>query len=213
MKFEELQRIVGKEPVFETGLLLAGETNPATVRSQLSRFVASGRLLQLRRGLYAMAPPFDKVRPHSFLVANRLIRASYVSLQSALFFYGLIPEHVPVVTSVTTLRPWHWENPLGSLEFRHIDPDLFYGYRSVDLGEGQIAMVATAEKALLDLVHLEPGASNPAYLDELRLENMEILDLKKLGQIAEDSGRPKFRRAAELIAKLAAVEAAEYELV
>lgn len=213
MKFEELQRIVGKEPVFETSLLMAGTVNPATVRSQLSRFVASGRLIQLRRGVYAFAPPFEKVRPHPFLIANRMVRASYVSLQSALYYYGLIPEHVQATTSVTTLRPWHWDNPLGSFDFRRIDGNLFFGYRFADLGNGQVAAVATPEKALLDLVYLESGADDPDYLDELRLEDLEILDLEQLKQMAVDTGKPKLMRAAERIARLAAAEAEEYETV
>lgn len=91
MKFEQLLAAVGDEPVFETGLLLAGEVDPSDVRRQLSRWVASGRLFQLRRGLYALAPPFQKVLPHPFLVANRLVGGSYVSLQSALAHHGLIP--------------------------------------------------------------------------------------------------------------------------
>ncbi|MFH1314516.1 MAG: type IV toxin-antitoxin system AbiEi family antitoxin domain-containing protein, partial [Candidatus Eisenbacteria bacterium] len=78
MEFLELIEIVGDEPVFETGLLLAGEVDPADVRRQLSRWTKAGRLYQLRRGLYALAPPFQKVKPHPFLIANRMVRASYV---------------------------------------------------------------------------------------------------------------------------------------
>jgi len=48
---------------------------------------------------------YYKVKPHPFVVANRMVRGSYVSCQSALAHYGLIPEHVPVVTSITTARP------------------------------------------------------------------------------------------------------------
>jgi len=70
MNFERLLRIVGDEPVFETGLLLAGEVDPRHVRRQLSRWVRAGRLYQLRRGLYALAPPYRKVKPHPFLIAN-----------------------------------------------------------------------------------------------------------------------------------------------
>jgi len=114
MEFERLLEIVGDEPVFETGLLLAGDVNPANVRRQLSRWVKAGRLSQLRRGLYVLAPPFQKVKPHPFLLANRLKPSSDVSLQSALAFYGLIPEAVLEVTSVTTTRPAHWETALGS---------------------------------------------------------------------------------------------------
>ena len=95
MKFSELQALVQSEPVFETGLLLAGDVDPADVRKQLSRWTKAGKLLQLRRGLYALAPPYQKTIPATFGVANRLKPASYVSLQSALSHYGMIPEHVP----------------------------------------------------------------------------------------------------------------------
>ena len=94
MKFTSLLDIVGDEPVFETGLLLAGAIDPGNVRRQLSRWTKAGHLYQLRRGLYALAPPFQKVKPHPFVVANRLMPASYVSLQSALRHYGLIPDIV-----------------------------------------------------------------------------------------------------------------------
>src|SRR3954466_2221215 len=99
MKFEELLEIVADDPLFETGVLLAGDVDPANVHRQLSRWVRAGRLHQLRRGLYAVAPPFQKVRPHPFLIANRLVPGSYVSLQSVLANSSLIPESVPVTTS------------------------------------------------------------------------------------------------------------------
>jgi len=86
-----------------------------------------------------------------------MLPASYISLQSALAYYGMIPEHVPVTTSVTTSRPAHWETPLGIFDFRHIQVDFFDGYRLIDLSEKQQAFIARLEKALLDLVYLEPG--------------------------------------------------------
>jgi predicted transcriptional regulator of viral defense system len=211
MDFNRLQEIVGKEPAFETGLLLAGATDPAAVRRQLSRFVGSGRLFQLRRGLYVLAPPFQKVKPHPFVLANRIGRASYVSRQSALSYHGLIPEHVPVVTSVTTLRPGRWETPLGAFGYRHIKSGFFYGYRMVELGEGQAALVASPEKALLDLIYLQPASDSQAYLRELRLENLERLDLDELKRLAAASGRPKLCRAARLVEEMARSEAEEYE--
>jgi len=124
MEFARLIEIVGEEPAFETGFLLAGEVDPNDVRKQLSRWTQAGRLYQLRRGLYALAPPFQKVKPHPFVIANHLVPNSYVSCQSALAHYGLIPEYVPVTTSVRTARPARWDTPLGSFEFRHIKVDL-----------------------------------------------------------------------------------------
>lgn len=211
MKFQDVLALVGDEPVFETGLLLAGDVNPADVRRQLSRWVRDGRLYQLRRGLYAFAPPFQKVRPHPFVIANRIAPASYVSCQSALAHYGLIPEYVPVTISVTTARPGRRETPLGVYEFHHIQPALWRGYRLTDLGGGQRAFLATPEKALIDLIYLHPGADSPDYLRELRLQNLERLNQNDLRRWASLADRPKLTRAVEHVIALARTEAEEYE--
>lgn len=211
MKFADLLAIVADEPVFETGLLLAGDRDPGDLRRQLSRWVAAGRLHRLRRGLYALAPPYRKVRPHPFLVANRLQRGSYVSLQSALAHHGLIPEHVPVTTSVGSGATRRWRNPLGSFDYRHLAPGLVSGYQYLEVADSQWAFVARPEKALLDLVYLVPGADRKEYLRELRLQNLEILDPDALAGAAEAFGKPKLRRATRRVAALATVERREYE--
>ena len=209
MEFSQLLEIVGSDPVFESGLLLAGAVDPIDVRRQLSRWTKSGRLYQLRRGLYALAPPFQKVKPHPFVVANRMMRSSYVSLQSALGHYGLIPDIVPVTTSITTGRPNRWDTPLGVYTFRHIKTELFSGYRLLALGGNQQAFVATPEKALLDLIHLQPGGDAPEYLRELRLQTLDKLDLESLQLQAEQASSPKLRRAAASVLK--EVQSEEYE--
>ena len=76
MKWEGLLAIVGHEAVFSSALLLSGRVSAAQVRLQLTRWVQRGRLIQLRRGLYALAPAWRKVEPHPFLVANKLQRGS-----------------------------------------------------------------------------------------------------------------------------------------
>ena len=210
MEFTELLEIIQDEPLFETGILLSGDVNPREIRRQLSRWRQAGKIYQLRRGLYCLAPPFQKVTPHPFLVANRLLPASYVSLQSALAYYGMIPEYVPLATSITTSRPGQWETPLGTFDFRHIQVDFFYGFRFVDLGETQQAFIATPEKALLDLVYLEPGADTHAYLSELRLNNLEQLDWQRLERFVREIEKPKLIRAMAAIRELAGEEA-EFE--
>lgn len=211
MDFEELLRVVGEEPLFESGLLLAGQADAAGVQRQLSRWKRAGKIVQLRRGLYALSPPFQKARPHPFLVANRLAAGSYVSCQSALAYYGLIPEYTLLVTSVTTARPAGWETPLGSYAFQHIQKSLFYGYRLLDLGGGVQAFVALPEKALLDLVYLRPGGDSLTFLAGLRLQNLERLDLQSLERLAKRSGKPKLLRAARIAGELAEIESMEYE--
>ena len=215
MEFERLLELVGEEPVFETALLLAGKVNPDIVCLQLIRWTKSGRVFQLRRCLYAIAPPYQKVKPQSFLIANRLQRASYVSGQSALAFYGMIPDTVQATLSVTAGRPERLETPLGVFEFRHVKPELLRGYRMTALHGPKIpeqqALVATPEKALLDLVYLQPGGDHLVYLRELRLQNLERLDLDALRRQAETFNTPKLRRAVKAIIGLAQSETQEYE--
>ncbi|MCX6030575.1 MAG: hypothetical protein NT169_14910 [Chloroflexi bacterium] len=211
MKFAELVQVVGDEPVFETGLLLAGNVSLADVQRQLSRWTAAGRLYQLRRGVYALAPPFQRIRPHPFTVANHLVHGSYVSCQSALAYYSLIPEYTPVTTSVTTARAGQWDTPLGSYAYRHIQVALLHSYRLIEVSSGQSAFVATPEKALLDLIYLRPGGDAPDYLRELRLQNLDRLNLDELDRLAERIGSPKLRRAVAHVQNLAHAEVTEYE--
>jgi len=211
MKFERLLSIVGGHPLFETGLLLAGDVDSNDVRRQLARWVRTGRVIQLRRGLYTLAPPYRKGAPHPFVVANALVTGSYVSVQTALAFYGLIPEYVSLTISITPRRPAEWHTPLGDFRFHHLASRLFFGYRQIDFPEGQTAFVATPEKALLDLVHLTPGGDTLAYLRELRLQNLERLNHARLREFARRSAKPKWRRATEQIIRLAEEEQVGYQ--
>ncbi len=199
MKWDELLGLVGREPVFTSSLLQAGRASSALVRLQLTRWVESGRVIRLRRGLYILAPPYRKVEPHPFVVANALRKNSYVSLQSALAHHGLIPEYVPMVTSVTTARPEQLRTELGEYTFKHIRREFFFGYRHVEFSRGQGAFIATPEKALLDLVYLTPHGEAEEYLRGLRLQNMETIDSTVLTEFAGRMGKPKLARAARRV--------------
>jgi len=199
MKFSDLLELVGSQPAFESSLLLAGDVNPGYVQRQLSGWVDEDRLIQLRRGLYVLAPTYRKTHPHPFLLANLIRKGSYVSLQSRLEHAGFIPEQVPVVTSVWTGRPGEVRTPLGRFLYRHIKPDLLFGYAPEGVSEKQEALLAAPEKALLDLVHLTPGGDAPAFLKELRLEGISRLSPEELRDLADRAGSPKLERAADVL--------------
>lgn len=211
MTFEDLLTLVGQAPLFDTGLLLAGDVNPDYLRRQLSEWVNSGKLWQLRRGLYTLAPPYQKTPPHPFVVANHMVAGSYVSLQTALGYYGLIPEHVPAVTSVTTRRAGEWENAVSRFIFRHIQSSLFFGYGRIEVSSGQFTFVAAREKALMDLIYLTPGGDSPAFLESLRLQNLDHFDLAQFRRFAEEIDKPKLYRAAEAVSRIVTAERDAYE--
>lgn len=201
MKFSELLEIVEDEPVFETGFLMAGRSPEPGLPAQLSRWRRSGRLFRLRRGLYSLAPPYRKLIPHPFLVANRLVPGSYVTGLSALAFAHAIPEFVPEVTSCGPGRQHLRTTPLGRYSFRYLKADMRRGYRLMNLGPEQSAFVASPEKAFLDLVHLQPGGDDPAWIGELRL-NVENLSTDVMRDLASSLGRPKLTRAAARVRAL-----------
>lgn len=212
MEFDSLLKIIGDDPIFTSSLLLAGNVDPKQIRIQLSRWVKAGKIHQIRRGLYAIAPPYQKKHPHPFLVANHLQSASYVSLQSALSFYGLIPEVVNITTSVSTGRPERLETPLGPYEFRHIKTALFFGYRMTELGE-QSAFVASPEKALLDLIYLQAGGGAMPYLGELRLQNLDQVNKETLKQQAAKFKSQKINHAVKNILHIMSGELDQFEVL
>lgn len=211
MKYEELLEFLGDEPVFDSSLLRAGDVDRAGVASQLSRWVSTGKLLQLRRRIYGVPETRRRREPHSFETANLLVRPSYVSLEAALSFHGLIPEAVFTTTSVTRARPALFRTPLGDFDYRHVSQGHFWGYQNTEVAPGVSALVARPEKALLDLVYLRPHGDDPAFLRGLRLERLELLDMAKLEAMARRTGKPKLVRAARRIAEIAAHYATEYE--
>lgn len=195
MKWEYLLKIVGKEPVFNSSLLKTGTIDPTDLGRQLSRWVKSGKLIQLRRGLYTLSPEYRKTSPHPFYVANKLVRGSYVSLQSALEYYSLIPEYVPNITSVTTVRPGTYSTPLGFYIYKHVKKSMFFDFTLIDMGESQSVFIARPEKALIDLLYLTSGADSLAYLEGLRLQNLDNLNINYLKELAEKTGSKKLKKA------------------
>lgn len=211
MKFIELLTIVGDESVFSPTLLLTNSANPPDIYRQISRWVSAGKLIQLRRSLYMVATPYRKQNVHPFLIANRMKNASYVSLQSALAFYGLIPEAVPVVTSVTTGRPEKCNNAAGFFLYKHLKKELFSNYRYTELVEGNSVFIATPEKALLDLIYLTPDADSMEYLSGLRIQNPDRIEIALLTDIAFASGSRKLIRAAERLSNVLITD--EYDVL
>lgn len=195
MKIEELAELVSPDGIFHTGQIVAGSKSVQDVRRQLDRWVKRGWVTRLRRGVYRLNKPYAAASAHQFTIANALNRASYVSLQSAMAFHGMIPESTPVTTSVTPARPEELETPVGRFIFRHVAARLFTGFDELEVAPRQFAVVATPEKALFDLLYLTPGSDQQAYLEELRLNLPDSFDVPQLEQLARDLNLRKVSRA------------------
>lgn len=200
MKLNQLLSFVADHPIFAAEMLRVGKTTPEAVNVQLSRWRKTGKITQLRRGLYLVNPPYARLPTGYDLYAAALLHApSYLSLEKALEYHGLIPEGVAVYTSVTTRRPIALKTPLGEYSYRHLKPGLFWGYERLAAGGGEVFM-ALPEKALLDLFYFNGVNITAGYLEELRLQNLENLNLTRLSAFADRFGRPGMKRAAQKLA-------------
>lgn len=211
MRFEQFVDKAQSLGIFESSLVLPFFTSRQQAQRQLVDWMRTGKILQLRRGLYAFSPHYSVKRPALYEIANRLVRPSYVSLQSALSHYGMIPEHVAVVTSVTTGRPQKLNNAFGRFFYRHIKASLFFGFAYRLVSKADYAYVATPEKALLDLIYLTPNADSEAYLWELRLQNLEVINIERLQRFVDQADQPKLRRALPHLLAIIREEVETYE--
>lgn len=138
-------------------------------RNNLIRWTAKGYLLRLKRGLYAF-PEYKSDPDAPLYFANRMYMPSYISLHFALAFYGLIPESVVQITSVSSLKTASFKNAFGEYSYHSIRQDLMFGYAPRPLTNGRTAPFATPEKALLDLLYLYPFYNTEPALRDLRID-------------------------------------------
>jgi hypothetical protein len=164
---------------------------------KISEMIKKGELVSLRRGLYIPGPELDLPLPDSFVVANHLRGPSYISLESALSYWNLIPERVYEISSVTTKTSTTFHTAIGRFSFQHLPtPYYSFGIKSVRLTAMQTALIASPEKAICDKIVLTSGVilrSVTQTLDflceDLRIdeEQLQIFDLTRVASWIEDA--------------------------
>jgi len=143
----------------------------------------AGEILRLKRGLFVLAPPYRKSKPHPFVVAAMLHAPSHISLESALAHHGLIPEAVYQVSSVTVARSREFRTPLGVFSFRRVPARApRAGVEAVAVARNAWAFIASPLRALADMVYLNREITwqrdGLGYLTEsLRIEEDDLRSL------------------------------------
>ncbi len=120
--------------------------------AQIKRALQEGLLVRLRKGLYRRGKYLEKKKPHPFEMSQHILWPSYVSLESALSFHGLIPEAVYSTTCVTISRSQKIENEFGLFSYQRLPKNNFFYGVSREIEDESIFLVATPWKAITDYV-------------------------------------------------------------
>ncbi len=185
---------------------------PTFDRNSLKRWTDKGLLVKLRQGWYAF-PEMIQRPDFARYVACHIYRPSYISLHTALSIYGMIPEAVTSITSVTTLKTTQFENNFGQYVYQSVKPSLFFGYKPVEvptgttiIGEPKLTwMLAFPEKALLDLLYLYPFYNTEQELEELRLDDYFManeLDTERLTEYQQAIGHTALNNRVSKLLKI-----------
>ena len=182
MNFIEFRKIMFNLACFNINQIYAWQ--PDFNRNNLTRWINKGLVIRLRQSYYTFTEYLG--RPdYPFYFANRIYRPSYISLHSALAFYGLIPEAVVQITSVTSLKTAGFSNAFGEYSYQTVKGELMFGYDLKPIADGRTLAFAFPEKALLDLLYLYPFYDSDQELQELRLNKNYLKDDLNIDRLKE----------------------------
>ncbi len=144
--------------------------------AKVKRAVSNGVLIRVRRGLYCLNKDLAREKPHPYVLADRIYGPSFISLESALSYHGLIPEGVKVVTSVTGRRRTYFSTPLGDYSYMTVPTkNLMLSVQRVVEGDA-VYFMASPWRSIADYVYCykKNWCSIEPLLESLRMELEEI---------------------------------------
>jgi len=177
MRFLELKNELKDFPIFS--LKDVKNIDPAFHRRRLNEWQDKCYIKKIIRGYYL----FTELAVDEeilFKIANQIYYPSYVSLESALSYYNLIPESVYEITSISTRKTYHFKTSLGEFSFRSIKPQLFFGYHLIKDKKYYIK-IAGIEKTLLDYFYLHTDLETIHDFASLRINREALIE-----QVNED---------------------------
>ncbi len=161
---------IGNIPV-SSSVISSFFPNIKTKRAKIAQLEKSGEIIRLKRNLFVVNPEETGIKLSTGLIANHLLSSSYVSMQTALRHYGLIPEAVYTIQSMTFKPAKNFVTPYGTYSYLHISKEAYpIGITQVREGNAQY-IIATPEKALCDLI-----ANTPNVILRYKTEARQFLE-------------------------------------
>ena len=166
--------------MFDLGVFTGNQVrswHPEFDTDNITRWVKKNYLVKLRNGYYTF-PEYQNVASFNLYIANRIYKPSYISLHYTLKFYGIIPEEVTTITSVSTLKTCGFQNVFGTFSYQTLAKNLYFGYEEKKLNDRAIFM-AFLEKAILDLFYLYEFYNSEKEIELLRFDKTKLEELDK----------------------------------
>lgn len=185
---------------FDYTLLMHALREYQKPRDKVRNLIQHQDIVRIKKGVYILGPGYKK--PYNqYVLANMLYGPSYVTAQSALSYWGLIPERVELVISMTSKRKKFFQTPAGDFSYLYCRKKVYsIGVRLEKTGDGKHIFMASPEKALCDLtasqIHLHSQEDIREFLDTMRLEQtfLENCNHSLLEKISTNYGKPVVRR-------------------
>ena len=182
MRFYEIKEKAKNYPIFalEDIFKWFPKAKRGTILNQLSFWAKRGLIENICRGVYKIV---DGELKDPFILSNFIYSPSYISLESALNYYGIIPDIPFGITSVTLNKTKIFKTKkYGVFYYHHIKPDLFFGFRTILVEKNYSYNIALPEKAIFDYFYLKAKKVESAegFIEEMRLSLPKKFNLKKL---------------------------------
>ena len=165
----------------------------------IKRAIAGGEILKVRRGLYCLAPPYQKKPISIYSLAQRVYGPSYISLESALSYHGWIPEAVYSCTCVSYRNAKEFTTPLAHFSYKHVPQRIFYfGVERCEDENGNVFFMASPAKSLADYVyvHRSDWSGIQEAVESLRIDEHDLMSVKvrDLSELIENYKNNRVRR-------------------
>jgi hypothetical protein len=144
-------------------------------RDKISHWIKTEKIIRIRKGLYILGKKYRREPIYPEIIANLISGPSYVSLEYALAYYGMIPERVECVTSIILGRAKLFHTPLGTFSYSSLTGEKYaIGITRKEIAQQRYCLIASKEKALSDLVAKQRKIESEKHLEEYLFEDMRI---------------------------------------
>lgn len=162
-------------------------------RDKITHLLKIGAIIRVKKGLYVFGPEYSRQPYLRESLANLVYGPSCISLEYALSFYGMIPEKIETVTSITNKRNKFFETPVGNFSYHYLTAEKYSEQiTQVMLDEFHNILIAGKEKALADKLYFLKKDIHPEEMfsflaDNLRIEKetLKELDIKKIKRLMQ----------------------------